>query len=170
MKILSVTLANLFIVWHVVALLVAPAPEAPIFKPFQDLTSFYRRGLHLDSAWRMFVQVSWGGKVDYLLFDKDKKLIKQAPIVPDGLWFSSAHTDYYYLQYWVFDYDRPEKLVRDLTDYYCRKNAKIHPQSLAFLIHYQSEVPADRFTKSMDSKFVEDKQLDPRSCEDQKRT
>ena len=134
---LTYTLMSVFVGWHTLALMIAPAPDGsaiaqsirPLFQPY--LALFY-----LGNKWDFYAPIVGRGKqFHYVIEDSAGK--RHTFLPTDGLsWF---HPDYWWLRAWHDAImDSPEIHGDFAAALFCQKHAALRPISIT-LVGIQAE-------------------------------
>jgi hypothetical protein len=130
---LTYTVMSLFVAWHTLALVLAPAPISVTSLQLRVLLKPYLSLLRLDNPWNFFapyfgsMQMSRFG---YTIEDKDGKSVHFYPEEEFG-WFSPS---YFWFRGWYNEIiDKPEDYAGLAGAMYCRKHAALQPVSVTLL-------------------------------------
>jgi hypothetical protein len=124
--------ASVFLAWHTLALVIAPAPSSSLLiGTLRDLMQPYLTLLRLDNDWGFFgPNVLPGSEFQYVVEDADRKTHDYSP--SDELsWF---HPSMYWFRSWYGSIISFPDLYADAAiSYFCRKHADLHPVSVTLL-------------------------------------
>lgn len=150
------TAMSVFVAWHTLAIVVAPAPDGsaiaqalrPMLHPY--LTLFY-----LDSKWGFYAPgVDRGRQFRYVIEDAAGKRHTFEPI--DELsWFHPAY--WWFSAWYVAIMDTPEIHGDFAAALFCRKHASLHPISITLLGIQQEDFSREDLLSGkhpMDSDFI----------------
>jgi hypothetical protein len=162
------TAMSVFVAWHTLALVVAPAPNnSEIVQSFRILLQPYLTLFRLDNKWDFYApEVDKGRQFRYDIVDASAKSHSFVPT--DELnWF---HPAYWWFRSWydaVIDY--PEIYADHFAALLCRKHASLQPASIS-LLYFQVEdfSPENHLSGNhpLDSEFVKVITLKQAACPD----
>ena len=145
-----------FIVWHALAIAIAPVPaESAIGQALRPILQPYLTFFSLDNKWDFYAPaVNIGRQFRYVVNDASGK--PHAFVATDGLiWI---HPDYWWFRSWydaVMDY--PETYADELAVLLCRKHAALKPASIDLIKRQQGDfTPQDYLSgkQPLDSEFA----------------
>ena len=137
---LSHAAISAFVVWHTLAMVIAPVPDSDVAKlarvALQPYLSFFR----LDNQWDFFApMVGEGSRLRYDIQDRTGKVHVFLPADelrwyrPEFLWF----------RFWYYRViDDPEIYADNTAAILCRRHAALHPLAITFY-----EVHEEKFTR-----------------------
>jgi hypothetical protein len=150
------TAMSLFVAWHTLAMIVAPAPGASALIRglrivFQPYLSFFR----IDNEWNFFApNVAPGLVLRYVI--KDDAGVDHSFKAAAGLnWF---HPSYIWVRSWYFAvlFD-PNEFAEEFAALFCREHANLHPVAITLLeVEQQDYGPQDRLSgkQPLDPEFA----------------
>lgn len=129
---LTYTAMSVFVAWHTVAMVIAPAPDDSLMaqsarRLFQPYLSLFR----LDNHWNFFApDINQGFRLRYDIEDAAGKLHTISPA--DELnWF---HPNYFWFGSWYFSIlDSPDIHGDTAAAFFCDKHASLHPAAITLL-------------------------------------
>ncbi|HSP51173.1 MAG TPA: hypothetical protein VLN61_13545 [Pseudolabrys sp.] len=142
---LTYTVMSVFVAWHSLAIVVAPAPESSVtVKGLRILLQPYLTLLRLDNAWNFFAptvgNIFTFRQFRYVIEDKAGEKLTFIP----GAEFSGLNPSYFWFRAWHGAIiDNPEDYADIAAALYCRKHASLHPVSITLL-----EIQAKYFTQN----------------------
>jgi hypothetical protein len=152
---LTYLLASAFLAWHVLAMVIAPAPyDSVSVRTLRAALQPYLTLFRLDNPWNFFAPTIDGSQLRYALEDAAGARRTVSPteglswVNPDYIWFRAWH-------YAIID--NPEIYADSAAALLCRKHASFHPVSITFLWYQQRGfTPADQVhgKHPMDPEFV----------------
>lgn len=156
-----------FVIWHTLAMVIAPAPDSRIKDAFLALFQPYLTVLRLNSQWDFFAPtVGEGSRLRYIIVDKAG--VHRAFMPAEELsWF---HPSYFWFRSWYYSImDDPESHADFAAAQFCRKHAALLPVTITLL-----EVQEEKFTladhmsgkRRTDSDFFTVKTLKSVRCPD----
>lgn len=137
---LAYTVMSLFVVWHTLAMVIAPAPNSYVSRSISTLLQPYLTLLRLNSHWDFFAPyVGEGSRFRYVIQDKDGQRHTFNPT--EGLnWF---HPNFFWVRaryYAIMDY--PDLYADDAAEQFCKLHAALQPFAVTLL-----ELQEERFTR-----------------------
>jgi hypothetical protein len=158
---------SLFIAWHTLAIIVAPAPEDSAMAQalrnalLQPYLSFFR----LDNAWDFFApNVENGSQFRYVIEDKDGTNHTFVP-ADELSWF---HPNYFWFRSWYYAImDEPERYVDIAAAVFCRKHASLHPAAVTFLDVHEEDFTQEDYLAGkhrLDPEFLKENILERVQC------
>ncbi len=153
---------SLFVAWHTVAMVVAPAPgTSDLIKGLRTVLDPYLHVFRLDNQWNFFApDVGEEGRdplgviLRYVIEDDAGTLHRFDPdaglnwFLPSSIWF---HDWYRALL------DNPDDFAEEFAALFCRRHADLHPvKIMLFEVDQQSYGPLDRLRgkQPLDAEFV----------------
>ena len=122
---LTCLLMSTFLVWHLVAVVIAPVQESnAVVGPLRLLYSPYLGFFGLDTTWDFFSPVGKGHQFRYVVEDGDGKEHTFVPI-KDFYWYLPAHRWFERVYQATMTY--PEIYAEFFGKLYCQKHASMHP-------------------------------------------
>ena len=156
------TAMSLFVAWHTLAMVVAPAPgTSDLIKGLRSVLDPYLHIFRLDNRWNFFApDVGEEGRdplgviLRYVIKDDAGTLHRFDPTV--GLnWF---HPSSIWFRAWYFALlDSPDDFAEEFAALFCRQHADLHPVTIMlFEVDQQSYGPLDRLRgkQPLDEEFV----------------
>jgi hypothetical protein len=137
---LTYTVMSVFVAWHSLAIVIAPAPASAMAKGLRAPVQAYLTLLRLDNLWNFFAPiVGTTPQLRYVIEDKAGEKLTFAPETefrgPSYIWFKAWH-------YAIMDH--PEDYADIAAARYCRKHAALHPVSITLLeVEEKDFTPAD---------------------------
>jgi hypothetical protein len=137
---LAYTVMSLFVTWHTLAIVVAPAPDSYASRSIRILLQPYLTLLRLDSHWSFFApDVGEGSRFRYIIEDKDGQRHTFNPAERLS-WF---HPNYFWTREWYYSImDDPDLYADDAAERLCKNHAALQPVAITFL-----ELQEERFTR-----------------------
>jgi len=132
---------SIFVAWHTLAMVVAPAPESQVTKSLRVVLQPYLTLLRLDSEWDFFApNIGVGSLLRYVVEDKDGQSHTFAP-AEQLSWF---HPNYMWVRFWHYNImDYPDDYADDAAVRFCKKHAALHPVAITLF-----EVREKLFTRA----------------------
>ena len=156
---------SLLVVWHTLAMVVAPSPDSVIseqarslFEPYLTLFllestwSFYAPDMRVEPEFRYVVEDASGEHHTFVPAEKLSRLL------PSDIWVK----DWY-----IHVMDHPKTYAKAVSAYLCREHASLHPISITLREIDQKEFwPADQLSGKhpFDFEFLENKTLATIPC------
>ena len=156
---------SLLVVWHTIAMVVAPSPDSAItqsarsvFEPYLTLFllestwSFYAPDMRVEPEFRYVVEDASG---EHHTFVPAEKLSR---FLPSDIWVK----DWY-----IHVMDHPKTYAKAVSAYLCREHASLHPISITLSEIDQKEFwPSDQLSgkSPFDFEFLEKKTLATVPC------
>ncbi len=156
---------SLLVVWHTVAMVLAPSPDSVVtdsarslFDPYltlfllQSTWSFYAPDMRVEPEFRYVVEDASGQHHTFVPAEKVSRYH------PSDIWVK----DWY-----IHVMDHPETYSKPVAAYLCREHASLHPASITLLEIDQKEFwPADQLSGKtpFDFEFLENKTLATVPC------
>lgn len=147
---------SLFVGWHAMAILIAPAPYgSPLVEGLHAVVRPYLTLFRLESPWSFFTNVAATKlpQFRYVIEDADGKEHTFAPVAE----FNWYHPRYNWFEriYWtIMDSPDPERIGRYFVPSLCRQHAALKPVAITFL----SVLPGDFW---QDDQLAGHQPLDP---------
>ena len=149
------TAMSVFVAWHTLALVVAPAPDSAMAQSFRDLLHPYLVLFRLDNKWDFYApEIAHGRQFRY---DIEGASGNHHSFVPTEE-LSWCHPDYWWFRAWydaVMDY--PETYADHFAALLCRKHAALHPISIDLLMLQVGDFSPEDYLSGkhpLDSDFV----------------
>ena len=165
-KTLKLVAASVFVVWHTLAIVLAPAPASAAVLALYRFTRPYVHFFNLNNQWKYFVRIGYGGNVDYAVDGAEGEKARFT-MPPQYDHRNLAYFQYFHIQNELFGGNPPQDLLKDLAHYYCRKHAVLNPRRVEFILRIQKEIKPDDFAKGFspsDATFVREATLAPVEC------
>ena len=127
---------SVFVAWHTLAMVVAPAPDSHVTQSLRALLQPYLTLFRLDNPWDFFAPtVGEGSRLRYVVEDAAGE--RHAFMPTEQLsWF---HPDYFWFRAWYYAIiEYPELYADRAAARLCRKHAALHPVSIT-LLSYEEE-------------------------------
>ena len=140
-KRLIYTVMSVFVVWHTLAIVVAPASANSVLaQGLRVLLQPYLTLFRLDNTWDFFApsvdSLSTSRQLLYVIEDKTGKKHFFKPEAE----FSQLEPRYFWFRAWHFAViDDPADYADIAADLYCRKHAALHPVAITLLAAYEKE-------------------------------
>lgn len=146
---------SLFIGWHAVAIVIAPAPDdSPLVQSSRVLFWPYLTLFRLENTWAFFEHVPRSPQFRYVIQDVAGKEHTFAPI-EDFKWFH-PRWNWFERSYWaIMEY--PEFYGDYFAAAFCRQHAELNPVSITLLMVVEQEFwPGDQLAghHPLDPEFV----------------
>lgn len=137
---LTYTLMSLFVVWHTLAMVVAPAPDSYLSKSLRKVLQPYLTLFRLDSQWDFFApNVGDGSRLRYIVEGQDGQRNTFNPAER----LSWLHPNFFWVRAWYYAImDDPDLYADDAVARFCKLHAALHPAAITLL-----EVEEERFTR-----------------------
>ena len=131
---------SVFVAWHTLAMVIAPAPDSDVTKSLQIVLQPYLTLLRLDSQWQFFAPtVSEGSRLRYDIQDRTGKLHTFMP-AEELSWF---HPNFIWFRSWYYRImDDPDNFGDYAAAQFCRKHASLQPLAITFY-----EIQEEKFTR-----------------------
>jgi len=133
-----------FLVWHTLALVVAPAPDGSLLiGSARAVLQPYLTLLRLDNTWDFFApSVGTGDQFRYAVEDASGVFHTYAPL--DELnWF---HPAWFWFRSWHYSIiDNPDLYADAAAISFCRKHAALHPVSVVLLDYQEKAFTRDDY-------------------------
>ena len=137
---LAYAVMSIFLAWHTLAIIVAPAPDSVVTDALRVPLQPYLSLLRLDNPWDFFApNVGEGSRFHYIIEDKDGRSYNFEP-AKQLSWF---HPNYFWVRAWHYAImDDPDLHADAAAARFCKEHAALHPVAIT-LLEYQEE----RFTR-----------------------
>lgn len=157
--------ASLFVLWHLGAIVLGPAPASylagelyPWYKPYLEL-------LHLDNPWGFFApDPTYGRAVRYVV--EDRAGARHEFRLTEAL----ARSQRAYLRYTSLSSSlipAEPRFLRSAADYLCREHAALRPAHVVIVLRHQSLITPDDYLQGLrplQDGVTESQALDPLPC------
>ena len=158
---------SLFIVWHTIALVVAPAPKSFVTQSLRVVLQPYLTLFWLDNSWDFFApDIGKGYKFRYVIEDSAGKSYAFVPI-DEISWY---HPMYRRIVYWFNAIiEDPDTYADRAAALFCRKHASLRPVSISLIQVQELEfTPEDYLSGKLpsDPEFVTETTLKHEICSD----
>jgi hypothetical protein len=141
-KRLAYTAMSAFVVWHSLAMIVAPAPESVTVQGLRVLLQPYLTLLRLDNAWNFFAPTV--GHMSQFRYVIEDEAGANFTFVQEEAEFSRLNPSYFWFRAWHDAIiDNPDDYADVAAARYCRKHASLHPVSITLL-----EIQEQDFTQA----------------------
>jgi hypothetical protein len=153
---LAYTAMSLFVAWHTLVMVVAPAPEnSDIVKGLRTVFAPYLQFFRLDNQWDFFApEVGKNSVLRYVIKDASGVGHTFQPATKLN-WF---HPSYIWFRDWYLTLmDTPDDFGEAFAALFCREHAALNPVSITFQeIEEQDYGPEDRLRgkQPLDPQFV----------------
>jgi hypothetical protein len=131
---------SLFVAWHTLAMVIAPAPESHATDSLHAVLRPYLTLLRIDNPWDFFAPtVGEGSRLSYVIEDDKGATYSFTP----GEQLSSFHPSFFWSRsryYAVMD--EPELHAAAAAELFCRTHAELKPTSITFY-----EMQEEKFTR-----------------------
>jgi hypothetical protein len=131
---------SLFVAWHTLAMVIAPAPESHATDSLHAILRPYLTLLRIDNPWDFFAPtVGEGSRLSYVIED-DKGATHSFMPAEQLSWF---HPSYFWLRsrYYAI-MDEPELHADAAAKLFCRTHAALNPVAITFY-----EMQEEKFTR-----------------------
>lgn len=137
---LTYTLMSLFVAWHTLAMVVAPAPDSDLSQSVRKVLQPYLTLLRLDSQWDFFApNVGEGSRFRYVIEDEGGQRHTFNPAEQ----LNWLHPDFFWVRGWYYAImDNPELYADAAAARFCGQNTALHPVAVTLL-----ELQEERFTR-----------------------
>ena len=156
------TAMSLFVAWHTLAMVVAPAPgSSDLIKGLRTVLDPYLHFFRLDNQWNFFApDVGEQGRdpldisLRYVIEDDAGKLHRVDPaaalnwFLPSSIWFTA---------WYLALLDSPDDFGGQFAALFCRQHADLHPVTITLYAAEQKDyAPLDRLRgkQPLDAEFV----------------
>jgi hypothetical protein len=132
-KRLTYAVMSVFVVWHTLAIIVAPAYDSATARELRVLFQPYLSLLRLDNIWSFFAPTEGGMHLSQFRYIIEDKTGEKLTFVPEAE-FSWLLPSYFWFRGWynaIIEY--PEDYADIAADLYCRRHASLHPVSITLL-------------------------------------
>jgi len=132
---LTYTAMSVFVAWHSLAIVVAPASESSVTaQGLRALLQPYLTLFRLDNSWDFFSpsvnSLSTSRQLSYVI---ENKAGEKLTFMPEAE-YSRLEPSYFWFRAWHFAViDNPEDYADIAAAFYCRKPAALHPVSITLL-------------------------------------
>src|SRR5262249_20400008 len=133
-----------FVAWHSLAIVVAPAPESSVtVQGLRNLLRPYLTLLRLDNAWDFFSPTVDSMRMSQFRYVIEDKAGDKHTFMPEAE-FSGLNPSYFWFRDWQGAViDNPDDYADIAAALYCRKHASLHPASITLL-----EIQEKEFTRT----------------------
>jgi hypothetical protein len=127
---------SLFVGWHTLAIIVAPAPDSVVTDALRVVLQPYLTLFRLDNHWEFFApNVGDGSRFRYIIEDKNGHSHTFKP-TEQLSWF---HPNYFWARAWYYAImDDPDLYADAAVARFCKEHAALHPVAIT-LLEYQEE-------------------------------
>ncbi len=131
---LTYTVMSLFVAWHSLAIIVAPAPETSVtVQGLRVLLQPYLTLLRLDSAWNFFSPTVDSMRMSQFRYVIEDKAGEKLTFTPEAE-FSGLNPNYFWFRAWYGAIiDNPGDYADIAATLFCRKHASLDPVSITLL-------------------------------------
>ena len=165
---LAYTLMSAVVLWHTLALVVAPAPDSKIVQSLRRLLHPYLTLLRLDNPWDFYApNIGTGHLLQYVIEDAAGRQHTFVPVEE----LSSYHPRFWWFRAW---YDAvledPEKHGGSIAALLCRRHVALHPIAVTLRKIQQGDFSrADHLSGKhpLDPEFVTESTLKRLACPQQ---
>jgi hypothetical protein len=156
---------SLLVVWHTIAMVLAPSPDSVIAESARSLFDPYLTLFLLQSTWSFYAP-------DMRVEPEFRYVVEDASGQHHAFVPAEKVSRYHPIDIWVKDWyihvmDNPETYSEPVAVYLCREHASLHPVSITLLEIDQKEFwPADQLSGKtpFDFEFLENKTLATVPC------
>jgi len=141
---LTYTVMSVFVAWHSLAIVVAPAPGNSVtVQELRVLLQPYLTLLRLDNVWNFFAPTVGSMNMSQFRYVIEDKTGEKLTFLPEAE-FSGLNSSYLWFKAWynAISYN-PEDYADIAAALYCRKHASLHPVSITLL-----EIQENDFTQT----------------------
>jgi hypothetical protein len=130
---LTYTVMSIFVAWHTLALVVAPAPVSVTSQNLRVPLQPYLSLLMLDNAWNFFAPYFGSMHMSRFAYTIEDKAGKSISFYPEEE-FGRLSPSYFLFRGWYTEItDKPEDYADLAGAMYCRKHAMLQPVSVTLL-------------------------------------
>jgi hypothetical protein len=131
---------SVFVVWHTLAMVIAPAPESEVTRLARLALQPYLTFFRIDNQWDFFApSVGEGSRLRYDIQDKTGKLHVFLP-ADELRWY---HPSFLWFRSWFYRViDDPDNFADGAAAFFCRKHAALQPLAITFY-----EIQEERYTR-----------------------
>jgi hypothetical protein len=143
---LTFLVVSAFLVWHTLAVVFAPAPNASLLiGSVREVLQPYLTLFRLDNPWGFFAPTVGNGDVlRYAVEDPSGEFHAYAP-ADDLSWF---HPSWFWFRSWHYAIiDNPEFHADAAAAFFCRKHLGLHPVSVVLLDYQERAFTRDDFLR-----------------------
>lgn len=134
---------SLFLVWHSLAIIVAPAPYSVSAQGLRSLLQPYLSLLRLDNIWSFYAPDPGSMRTSQLRYVIEDKTGNKLTFIPETEFSGFNPSFFWFRNYYNAIGDYPESYADIAAGVYCRKHASLHPVSITLL-----EIEEEEFTQS----------------------
>ncbi len=153
---LTYTAMSVFVAWHTLAMVVAPAPgTSDLIKGLRSVLDPYLHVFRLDNDWSFFApDVASGIVLRYVIKDDAGTLHRFDPdaglnwLHPSAIWFRG---------WYLALLENPDDFGEEFAALFCRQHAELHPVAITLFAAEQKHYgPLDRLRgkQALDPEFV----------------
>ena len=131
---LTYIVMSMFVVWHSLAIIVAPAPGNSVtVRDLRVLLQPYLTLLRLDNTWNFFAPTVGSMSMSQFRYVIEDKTGEKQTFMPEAE-FGGLNASYLWFKAWYNAItDNPEDYADIAATLYCRKHASRHPVSITLL-------------------------------------
>jgi hypothetical protein len=164
---LTYTVMSVFLAWHSLAIVVAPAPSSVMVQVLRGVLQPYLSLLRLDNVWNFFAPTFGSMGMSQFSYVIEDKTGKQLNFTPEAE-FGRLHPRFFWFRGW-YDaiIDNPDDYAVIAASLYCRKHATLNPVSITLLEIEENEFKRTDFFAGKhrwDSEFVTVKTIKQVKC------
>ena len=159
---------SVFVAWHTLALVVAPAPGSSVtVQGLRVVLQPYLSLLRLDNGWNFFAPYSGSLNMSQFRYVIEDRAGEKRTFTPEAE-FSTISLSYFWFRGWYDEIiDHPEDYADIAVALYCREHASLHPMAITLL-----EIQENAFTHTdllagkerWDPEFVTEKTIKHATC------
>jgi hypothetical protein len=167
-KRLTYTAMSVFLAWHTLALIVAPAPLTSVSdKGLRVLLQPYLSAFRLDSPWNFFAPYTGSLNMSQFRYAVEDKVGEKHTFMPETE-FSRLSPSYFWFRGWYNEIiDHPEDYADNAAALFCKKHAWMHPVSITLLEIQENDFTYTDFLAGKERwspEFVTEKTIKQVSC------
>ena len=138
---LAYVVMSIFVAWHTLAMVVAPAPESYLTKSLRGILQPYLTLFRLDDKWDFFApNIGAGTRFRYVIEDQAGEKHTFYPTAK----VSWLGPNFFWTRFWYYGImDDPETFADYAVGYFCRRHADLHPVAISLV-----ELREKKFTPS----------------------
>ncbi|MGA7326046.1 MAG: hypothetical protein WBX25_16555 [Rhodomicrobium sp.] len=165
---LTYTAMSVFVAWHTLALVVAPAPlSSATVQNLRVVLQPYLSLLRLDNPWNFFAPYSGRLHLSRFRYIIEDKAGEKRTFDPEAEFSWITPTYYWFRGWYTAIIENPDEYADNAAAYYCRRHASMQPASITLL-----EIEENEFTRMdllagknrWDPEFVTEKTIKQVPC------
>jgi hypothetical protein len=166
-KRLTYTAMSVFLAWHTLAIVVAPASSSVTAQGIRGVLQPYLSLFRLDNVWNFFAPPHGDMGMSQFRYVIEDKAGTKFNFMPEEE-FSGLHPSYFWFRGWYNAIiDNPDQYADIAAAMYCKKHASLSPVSITLLEIEENEFKRSDFLagkKRWDSEFVTVKTIKQVKC------